>query len=164
MNIRLRDIVQGLRKFYSYDGSERILSSYEQHSAFSRTEIDERKSPQINPQLTDYSVDQRYRRPLVSICVFRPWGQGFQMANEYRCLGIEPIFEIKLLMSLNAPSDEPLAIWPNKVLSHQSNGAPQPIVFNVVDKSLSVIFWGDNRLGQVEVLCAVAVRAVASHR
>ena len=77
-------------------------------------------------------------------------------------MSIEPIFQVKLLVSPNATSDQPFVIRPNKVSSQQNGGTPQPIVADVPDKSLGVIFCGGDRLSQPEVLRAVMVRAVTS--
>ena len=110
----------------------------------------------------NYPVDQRYRRPLVMNCILRSGRPYFQIANQDRRLGIQPMFQVKLLMILNTASDKPFAIWPNKVLSYQNDGAPQPNFSDMLAKSRGVIFCGGNRLGQPEVLGAVTVRAAAS--
>jgi len=95
-------------------------------------------------------------------CMLRSGRPCLQIAKQDRRLGIQPMFQVKLLVTVNTASDEPFAIRPNKVLSHQNDGAPQPICSDMLAKSLGVIFRGDNRFGQREVLGAVTVRAVAS--
>ena len=74
-------------------------------------------------------------------------------------MSFEPIFKVKFPVSLNAASDQPRVIWPDKILSQERCGAPQPLGSDVLAKSLGVIFCEDDRLSQSEVLCVVTARA-----